>query len=129
MALRTKKSKKHNESNDSDDNPVGEDSRSGPVFRYSGPPPEKFDPGSEDWSKWFRRYERYYFSSGLYKEPDQMKINVFMTCIGKDGEDILDSFRLAVVSYANIVERFRKYYVKRSMLYSNAFASEKLFKK
>ena len=56
--------------------------------------PEKFNFNQpEEWSKWFRRFERYMVASGLSDKTDKAKINSLVYCMGDKAEDILISLK------------------------------------
>ena len=83
-------------------------------------PPENFAfTRPEEWSKWIRRFERFRNASGLAEKEQPTQIHTLVYSMGDEAEDILTSFRLTAEqgkTYATVVERFHRHFVKRRNL-------------
>ena len=83
-------------------------------------PPENFAfTRPEEWSKWIRRFERFRNASGLAEKEQPTQIHTLVYTMGDEAEDILTSFRLTEEqgkTYATVVERFHRHFVKRRNL-------------
>ena len=59
------------------------------------PIPEQFDNTSghcnqaERWAKWYRRFQRYRYASGLASKPEIDQVSTFLYAMGDIGDDIL----------------------------------------
>lgn len=88
-------------------------------------PPEKFDFKSPiEWTKWFKRFERYRKVSGLDKDTEENQVDVLIYCLGADAEELLTSFSLSPAQlkvYKTVTTKFEDYFIgKRNTIYERA---------
>ena len=69
-------------------------------FTANLPPPSKLDfsNGAElqqNWTRFKRQWKNYAIASRLKEENKEFQVAVFMTCIGDEGLDVLEGFRMS----------------------------------
>ena len=85
-------------------------------------PPESFNfQKPEQWTLWFKRFERFRTASGLMKESEEIQINSLIYVMGDQSEVILNSLRLTeteLKSYSSISNKLHSYFIhKRNFLF------------
>ena len=58
------------------------------------PPPAKFDPKTDDWDHWIKRYELFEAATERDGLSDKVRINTLIYVMGNNAADIYDSFKL-----------------------------------
>ena len=71
-------------------------------FTANLPPPSKLDfinraDLHQNWSRFKRQWRNYAIASRLKEENKEFQVKVFMTCIGDEGLDVLEGFRMSDV--------------------------------
>ena len=61
---------------------------------FNIPPPAKFDPKTDDWDHWIKRYELFEASTERDGLSDKVRINTLIYVMGNNAADIYDSFKL-----------------------------------
>ncbi|WAR22839.1 hypothetical protein MAR_036508 [Mya arenaria] len=78
---------------------------------FNVPPPDNFNfKRPEKFDKWFQRFKIFSVASGLNAKKDNVKINTFLYCMGKEAEDILKSVGITEENakvYKELVKAFK----------------------
>uniref|UniRef100_A0A0A9W2U6 RNA-directed DNA polymerase n=1 Tax=Lygus hesperus TaxID=30085 RepID=A0A0A9W2U6_LYGHE len=88
----------------------------GKGFSFSTLPFPNFDSSQNklDWNAWRRKFERYRLTSRLIHEQDEVQVSVLLLSMGDDAEDIYESFSLKSPSFNQVVDKFNKFYEKKT---------------
>ena len=62
---------------------------------FNIPPPAKFDPKTDDWDHWIKRYELFEAATERDGLSDKVRINTLIYVMGNNAADIYDSFKLS----------------------------------
>lgn len=80
-------------------------------------PPEQFDfKKPADFEKWLTRFDRFKTASGLSGKSEEQQVNALVYCMGKEADDILQSFKLTEEQskvYETVKTKFKNYFVVR----------------
>ena len=76
------------------------------------PPPAKFDPKTDDWDHWMKRYELFEAATERDGLSDKVRINTLIYVMGNNAADIYDSFKLSGedIQYANVNQNFKDHF-------------------
>ncbi|XP_073237564.1 uncharacterized protein [Porites lutea] len=79
---------------------------------FNIPPPAKFDPKTDDWDHWIKRYELFEAATERDELSDKVGINTLIYVMGNNAADIYDSFKLVGedILYANVKQKFKDHF-------------------
>ena len=79
---------------------------------FNIPPPAKFDPKTDDWDHWIKRYELFEAATERDGLSDKLHINTLIYVMGNNAADIYDSFKLIGedIQYANVKQKFKDHF-------------------
>ena len=79
---------------------------------FNIPPPAKFDPKTDDWDHWIKRYELFEAATERDELSDKVRINTLIYVMGNNAADIYDSFKLSGedIQYANVKQKFKDHF-------------------
>ena len=88
-------------------------------------PPDNFNfQKPEEFDHWITRFERFKIASGLSDKDESQQVNTLIYCMGKDADDIFNSFNLSATQakkFATVTDRYKNYFnVKRNVIYERA---------
>ena len=83
-------------------------------FTPNLPPPSKLDFSNradlhQNWSRFKRQWRNYAVASRLKEENEEFQVAVFMICIGDEGLDVLEGFRMSDVDSQDLDHIFRAF--------------------
>ena len=100
---------------------------------YQMPPPKNFNFSKlEEWLKWFWRFQQFRQASGLNDKSSENQVNTLVYTMGDVADDILSSFDLSddeKKNYDTIVEGFKRYFVKRNVIFECAKFNQRIQEK
>lgn len=78
---------------------------------FNIPPPENFNPKTEDWNQWMSRYELFEAATQRDRLLDKVRINTLIHVIGNNAADLYQSFKLSSEgnTYTNVKQKFSKH--------------------
>ncbi|PFX21652.1 Transposon Ty3-I Gag-Pol polyprotein [Stylophora pistillata] len=79
---------------------------------FNIPPPAKFDPKTDDWDHWIKRYELFEAATERDGLSDKVRINTLIYVMGNNAADIYDSFKLSGedIQYAIVKQKFKDHF-------------------
>ena len=79
---------------------------------FNIPPPAKFDPKTDDWDHWIKRYELFEAATERDGLSDKVRINTLIYVMGNNASDIYDSFKLSGedIQYTNVKQKFKDHF-------------------
>ena len=79
---------------------------------FNIPPPAKFDPKTDDWDHWIKRYELFEAATERDGLSDKVRINTLIYVMGNNAADIYDSFKLIGedILYVNVKQKFKDHF-------------------
>ena len=79
---------------------------------FNIPPPAKFDPKTDDWDHWIKRYELFEAATERDELSDKVRINTLIYVMGNNAADIYDSFKLIGedILYVNVKQKFKDHF-------------------
>ena len=74
----------------------------GTMATFNVAPPENFDfMNPVEFDKWLTRFERFKLASGLNEKSEETQVNTLVYCMGKQADDVFQSFSLSVDQMKN----------------------------
>ena len=89
----------------------------GTMATFNVAPPENFDfMNPVEFDKWLTRFERFKLASGLNEKSEETQVNTLVYCMGKQADDVFQSFSLSVdqmKNYNTVKNKFKSHFVIR----------------
>ena len=77
----------------------------GTMATFNVAPPENFDfMNPVEFDKWLTRFERFKLASGLNEKSEETQVNTLVYCMGKQADDVFQSFSLSVDQMKTITQ-------------------------
>ena len=82
------------------------------AVNFNIPPPAKFDPKTDDWDHWIKRYELFEAATERDGLSDKVRINTLIYVMGNNAADVYDNFKLMGedIQYANVKQKFKDHF-------------------